>query len=114
MLLRPGRNMPRDTHHVARVALSVAAAWVGYVSRLLAKCLILIGLSTNSAISPAMTLHVIATVNPAPQPCDFAMPAAMGTSSAPAPLAVYNMPAFEAANLAPNVSPCVAGNRLKI
>ena len=42
------------------------------------------------------------------------MPAAIGTSSAPVPLAVYSMPAFAAAYLAPKVSPWVAGNRLKI
>ena len=42
------------------------------------------------------------------------MTAAIGTSNAPAPLAVYSMPALAAANLAPKVSPWVAGNRLKI
>src|SRR5271165_24395 len=42
------------------------------------------------------------------------MPAATGTSNAPAPLAVYSMPALAAANLEPKVSPWVAGNRLKI
>jgi len=36
---------------------------------------------------------------------------ASGTSSAAVPFAVYNMPLFVAANLAPNVSP-LAGNRL--
>src|SRR5580692_12178243 len=72
------------------------------------------GFSTNNASSAAMMLNDIATANTADQPCDFEMPAAMGTSNAPAPLAVYSMPLFAAANFEPKVSPWVAGNRLKI
>src|ERR1700678_4640676 len=72
------------------------------------------GFSTNSARIAAIKLNVIARANTVDQPWAFERPAAMGTSSAPAPLAVYSMPAFAAAYLEPNVSPCVAGNRLKI
>src|SRR5882757_1389483 len=86
----------------------------GYASRLWAKCLARMGFNTNSASRPAITLNVIAVEKTAPQPWVFAMVAATGTRSAPAPLAVYSMPALDAANFEPKVSPWVAGKRLKI
>src|ERR1700735_2286282 len=72
------------------------------------------GFRTKSASRAATTLNVIATVNTVPQPWDLAMMAAIGTSNEPAPLAVYSMPLLAAAYFDPNVSPWVAGNRLKI
>src|ERR1700722_15699050 len=61
-----------------------------------------------------MTLKVVAMEKTGAQPWALAMLAANGTSSAPAPFAVYNIPAFDAAYVEPKVSPWVAGNRLKI
>src|ERR1700692_1386984 len=72
------------------------------------------GFSTNNASRAAITLNDIAIANTADQPWAFEMPAATGTKRAPAPLAVYSIPAFAAAYLEPKVSPWVAGNRLKI
>src|SRR5580693_8748038 len=73
-----------------------------------------IGLSTNNASNPATTLKVMAMEKTGAHPCVLAIAAAMGTSSDPAPFAVYSMPALDAAYFEPKVSPWVAGNRLKI
>src|ERR1700729_2108706 len=92
----------------------VLAADCGKSIRVLAKCLTRMGFSTKTAMSAAMMLKVIATPNTALQPLACEINGVTGTMSAPAPFAVYSIPAFEAAYFAPNVSPEVAGNKLKI
>src|ERR1700736_3639818 len=86
--------------------------WLSSSARTAAKCLTRSGLNTNNASPAATTLKVIAISKTTCQPLDAAIPAAIGTSRAPVPLAVYSMPAFAAAYLPPKVSPWVAGNRL--
>src|ERR1700730_29582 len=70
----------------------VAAEWpvncFSSSARTAAKCLTRSGLNTNNASAAARTLKVVAITKTTCQPMDAAVPAAIGTSRAPVPLAV--------------------------
>jgi hypothetical protein len=72
-----------------------------------------IGRSTNHASNAAAMFIPAATMNTACQlPVAVVRTLDSGTSSDAVPFAVYSVPAFAAANLLPNVSAFVDGNRL--
>src|ERR1700730_15178754 len=68
--------------------------WLSSSARTAAKCLTRSGLNANNASPAATTLKVVAISKTTCQPLDAAVLAAIGTSRAPVPLAVYSMPAF--------------------